>query len=123
MARRHTRKDNVKIEDALKNLNPAPLQQERFDTRTNRFEDFINDHFSDGVVRLENREELLQLFKLFEQEEKIRDLEKADIMPVGKYKGKSIKSVASFDRPYILWLLKQDWINKYPAQKEYMQKL
>jgi uncharacterized protein (DUF3820 family) len=114
MARRHTRKDNIKIEEVLKELKPAPLQ-ERFDTRTNRFEDFLGDRSDKG--------ELLELFKAFEQEEKQRDLEKADTMPVGKYKGKSIKSVASFDRPYILWLLKQDWINKYPAQKEYMQKL
>jgi uncharacterized protein (DUF3820 family) len=116
MARRHQR-DNVKIEDVLKEMTPAPLREavERFDTRTNRFEDFLKDR--------EDKEELLELFKAFEDEEKKRDLAKADIMPVGKYKGKSIKSVAGFDRPYILWLLKQDWINKYPAQKEQMQKV
>jgi uncharacterized protein (DUF3820 family) len=113
MARRHQR-DNVKIEDVLKETQPAPLR-ERFDTRTNRFEDFLKDR--------EDKEELLELFKAFEEEEKKRDLARADIMPVGKYKGKSIKSVAGFDRPYILWLLKQDWINKYPAQKELMQRV
>ena len=35
---------------------------------------------------------------------------KKKIFYFGKYKGREVSAVALFDRPYLAWLLKQDWL-------------
>ena len=39
-----------------------------------------------------------------------------DIMPFGKYKGKSLDQVPD---SYLIWFLKQDWCDEYPELVEY----
>ncbi len=51
-------------------------------------------------------------FRELEQQKKA---ERADIVPVGKYKYKKVKDVANFDKQYLQWMLKQSWIDKYPG--------
>lgn len=35
------------------------------------------------------------------------------IVPFGKYKGKTVETLISTDRPYLEWLIKQKWMDKF----------
>ena len=65
------------------------------------------DNFTIDEIR-----EYLNGFRELEQQKKA---ERADIVPVGKYKFKKVKDVANFDKQYLQWMLKQSWIDKYPG--------
>jgi hypothetical protein len=49
----------------------------------------------------------------FQKAELDRKNEQHDIVPVGKYRYKKVKDVANFDKEYLKWMLKQEWVNKY----------
>lgn len=58
----------------------------------------------------------------FKMEQDKLKQERADIVPVGKYKYKKVKDVANFDKQYLQWMLKQEWASKYPAFVEECKK-
>ena len=59
-------------------------------------------------------EDIVQTIDEFKVLEAKRRTEKTNEVPVGKYKYKKVKDVASFDKQYLVWMMKQDWVNKYP---------
>ena len=59
-------------------------------------------------------DEIVKLIKNFQLEQTKLRKQKTDEVPVGKYKFKKVKDVANFDKQYLVWILKQDWVTKYP---------
>jgi uncharacterized protein (DUF3820 family) len=84
------------------------------DTPYHRFVEFVNDE-PDAMRLIDN-------YRRFMESEAELQSKKADLMPIGKYKNKKIKDVAIIDKPYIQWLLRQQFIERYPMQKEVMMK-
>ena len=65
-------------------------------------------------------------FTVAEIQESIKDFckleykkikERSDIIPFGKYKGKSVKLLCTFDRQYVDWLLDKQKLDNYPVIK------
>ena len=44
-------------------------------------------------------------------------------MPFGKFKGKSLKSIAAFDKPYLRWLSKQEMMDNFPELSQNIRTL
>ena len=42
---------------------------------------------------------------------------RSDVMPFGRYKGKSVKVLCEFDRGYVDWLLDKQKLDNYPVIK------
>jgi len=59
-------------------------------------------------------DDVIKLIKEFKLEEDAKRKAKTDVVPVGKYKYKKVADVAKFDKQYLKWIMKQDWIQKYP---------
>ena len=60
-------------------------------------------------------DELRDYLNGFRELERQKKAERADIVPVGKYRYKRVSDVAAFDKQYLQWMLKQSWIDKYPG--------
>ena len=72
-----------------------------------QFENSLVLKYSGAQVR-----EMIQDFSLAEFNQKKANSSKFSF---GKYKGKSVASVALFDKPYLLWLIDQEMMNdKFP---------
>jgi hypothetical protein len=88
----------------------TPINDQQPTSYTDRLLEYLEskqDHFT--------IDELREYLNGFKQQEYEKKLERADIVPVGKYRYKKVKEVAAFDKQYIQWMLKQSWIDKYPA--------
>ena len=59
----------------------------------------------------------------FSKMEYIKKKEKTDEMPFGKYKFRKIKDVASFDKQYLKWLVKQKMMDNWGELKEEINKV
>jgi hypothetical protein len=59
-------------------------------------------------------EQIIETINEFKLDEDKARAEKTDQVPVGKYKFKKVADVFKFDPQYLKWMLKQDWISKYP---------
>ena len=59
-------------------------------------------------------DEVVEIINNFSKSEKLKKQEKTDVVPVGKYKYKKVVDVARFDKQYLQWILKQEWISNYP---------
>ena len=59
-------------------------------------------------------DEIVEIINDFREAERLKKQEKVDIVPVGKYKYKKVIDVARFDKQYLEWILKQEWISNYP---------
>lgn len=83
-------------------------------TYTDRQIDFIYRAESESF----SKDEIVDLIKEFsesEYEKRRADLSK---MPFGKFKGKTIKSIATFDKQYLQWLVKQTVMEKWSDLRE-----
>ena len=47
----------------------------------------------------------------------------SDIIPFGKYKARKLVDVYNFDKKYLEWLLKQDFINNFEELKNNIKKM
>ena len=77
---------------------------------TDRLLEYLESKQSDFTI-----DELRDYLNGFRELEQKKKQERADIVPVGKYRYKKVKDVANFDKQYLQWMLKQSWIDKYPA--------
>lgn len=77
---------------------------------TDRLLEYLESKQSDFTI-----DELREYLNGFRELEQKKKQERADIVPVGKYRYKKVKDVANFDKQYLQWMLKQSWIDKYPA--------
>jgi len=59
-------------------------------------------------------DEVIKLINEFKLEEDKKRKAKPHVVPVGKYKYKKVADVAAFDKQYLTWIMKQDWVQKYP---------
>ena len=67
-------------------------------------------------------DQIIELICEFKNEEDKARKSKADIVPVGRYKYKKVADVFTFDPQYLKWMLKQDWVSKYPEFVEEVKK-
>ena len=54
--------------------------------------------------------------------EKSREGKPRDVFPFGKYRGKKIQDVATIDKPYLEWVMKQPWFEKFTDIKSEVKK-
>jgi uncharacterized protein (DUF3820 family) len=81
------------------------------------------DRLLKALEALDNYDEIKKLVNDFRAEEaKLYDEEKEktpkDIIPFGKYKGKTVSEIAQFDRKYLEWVVKQEWFDKFTDLKK-----
>ena len=68
---------------------------------------------------MEQIENMINEFSKLEYERKKKN---TDEMPFGKYKFKKVKEVASFDKQYLKWLLKQSMMDNYEELRDEINK-
>lgn len=62
-------------------------------------------------------EDIIRVINEFKEEEDKKRKEKPHIVPLGKYRYKTVKQVAEFDKQYLKWMVKQEFMEKYPEFK------
>ena len=66
--------------------------------------------------------QIISMINQFSMDEYEKKKQKTDEMPFGKYKFKKVSEVASFDKQYLKWLVKQECLSGYPDVKENIKK-
>ncbi len=82
----------------------------------------LGDHFESSGGKDFSLDEVRDLIKAFGKMEFEKRKKNADQLPFGKFKGKTVKLVAQFDRQYLSWLVKQPLLDNYPALKTEIQR-
>ena len=62
-------------------------------------------------------DEVIKLITEFKLEEDAKRKAKPHIVPLGKYRYKTVKQVAAFDKQYLEWMVRQEFMVKYPEFK------
>jgi uncharacterized protein (DUF3820 family) len=70
----------------------------------------------------ENAQQIATLYDQFRKTEYKQAMKDPRMMPFGKYKGKTVEEVASFDLNYLQWMAKQEYLNAYPDTKTLISK-
>tara|TARA_R110000868_G_scaffold65714_4_gene196223 strand:+ start:139 stop:462 length:324 start_codon:yes stop_codon:yes gene_type:complete len=83
-----------------------------------RLSDFIGDSKKETLTV----PEVHQLIRDFCALEYKKIKEKSDVIPFGKYRGRSVKVLCSFDRQYVKWLLDKQKLDNYPVIKRDVHK-
>ena len=87
---------------------------------------------TDKLIALLGSEDESDMFTVFQIREIYKDhfkkeyeksLTAREIIPFGKYKGRKVLDVASFDKDYLRWLFRQTYVKKYVALYEELTKL
>ena len=82
----------------------------------------LGDHFEESGSKDFSLDEVRDLIKTFGKMEFEKRKQNADVMPFGKFKNKSVKLVAQFDKQYLVWLSKQPMLDNYSALKAEIEK-
>jgi uncharacterized protein (DUF3820 family) len=64
------------------------------------------------VSHLESKELMTPEIMLALKELELTDYLETEVLKFGKYKGKLLAEVASFDAPYLMWVEKQSWLDE-----------
>jgi hypothetical protein len=91
----------------------SDLKKSNTPSYSTRLSDFIGESKKESLTIAE----IQQLIKDFCAQEYKKIKERSDIMPMGKYKNRSVKVLCSFDRPYVKWLLDKQKLDNYPVIK------
>ena len=84
---------------------------------------YLKDRILKSMEKLNNYSEIeviiTDFFIEFEKlsENRIKEKGPKDMIPFGKYKGKTISEVSAFDKPYLQWVLRQAWFEKFEDLK------
>ena len=62
-------------------------------------------------------EDVQSLIQEFGQLEFKKRKANSDTLNFGKYRGRKVKDVSMFDKPYLQWLVKQKWLDEKPMVK------
>lgn len=102
--------DNIYIVDNMNEVKPIT------------FIDKLLDEFDKSDIETYTKDDVMDIIIKFSNREK--ELKKKNVgeMPFGKYKFKSVKEIAKFDKQYLVWLNKQEILNKYVELKEEIKK-
>jgi hypothetical protein len=71
-------------------------------------------HLQESKQETFSIEDLSEHIADFQEIQRKKKLQKTSELPVGKYKYKKVSEVFKFDAPYLRWLAKQEWLEKYP---------
>lgn len=82
-----------------------------------------SDAYAKFVEEEEDAPRLISLFNKFKEAETEAKLLMADVIPFGKYKGKTVKEIANFDSSYLEWVIKQTFMGGYPLLLEQMKSI
>jgi hypothetical protein len=82
----------------------------------------LGDHFEESGSTDFSLDEVRGLIKAFGKIEFEKRKQNADVLSFGKFKGKTVKLVAQFDRQYLVWLVKQPMMSNYSALKAEIEK-
>lgn len=80
---------------------------------------FKEDSTPEKSYTVDEIEKLINYFSKMEYEKK---KDKTDEMPFGKYRFHKVKEVANFDKQYLIWLNKQNMLDKYVELKAEIKK-
>ena len=79
-----------------------------------RLADFIDENGKEPLMVADVKE----LIKDFCALEYSKIKEQSDVIPFGKYRGKSVKVLCNFDRQYVEWLIEKKKLDHYPIIKK-----
>ena len=63
-------------------------------------------------LNLKSTDKMFGEIKKFEEKQNELRSANSSKLQFGKYKGKSFKDILAFDRKYLEWLIKQDWMSE-----------
>lgn len=95
-------------------MSDPSLTPQKLSAQSERFLTWLGDR--------ENAQQIATLYDQFRKSEYKKAIKDPRLMPFGKYKGKTVDEVASFDLSYLRWMVKQDYLNAYPDTKTLISK-
>ena len=92
------------------------------DQRPLSYSQRLINHFKEDGKESYSIEDIEEVINQFSKMEYNKKKEKTDEMPFGKYKFRKVKDVASFDKQYLKWLVKQSMMTNYEDLKNEINK-
>lgn len=113
--------ENYLIKILKNNITPY-IQPMTTEQKPMTYNQKLIEHFKKDGAKSYDIDEIEKLINYFSKVEFEKKKEKTDEMPFGKYKFKKVKDIAEFDKQYLIWLSKQDMLNKYVELKAEINK-
>ena len=95
-------------------MSDSSLTPQKLSAQSERFLAWLGDR--------EGARQIATLYDQFRKTEYKKAMKDPRLMPFGKYKGKTVEEVASFDINYLQWMSKQEYLNAYPETKTLLSK-
>lgn len=107
---------------SIKKNNSIDIEDKMTEVKPLTFVDKLLDEFDKSPLTTLTKDEVMDIIIKFSNKEKELKKKQVDVFSFGKYKFKSVKEVAKFDKQYLIWLNKQEILNKYVELKEEIKK-